>query len=124
MRILFPAPAATPDLKVKPNKVKTRFTGINDAGFLFIQLQLAEVENGIQYRLHEQNRAAFLRMGSVVPIPQTVLSAPPTPNTATYNFGSALYPHVDGSVPSLDWVSRSARLIFRYMPPLLPREIS
>ncbi len=37
---------------------------------------------------------------------------------------NSLYPPVDGTAPSLHWVSRTVLLFFRYMPSLLPREIT
>ena len=74
-------------------------------------------------RLHEQSRVPFLGQGYVVPCPQAILWTPPTPDTALCVFVS-LYATVDVPLTSLHRVSSTGLLIFRCMPPLLPREIA
>jgi len=71
--------------------------------------------------LREQSRVPSLGPGYVVPFPQTVLWTPPTPGKARCDF-VALYASVDVPPSSLYRVSSTGPLIFRCMPPLLPRE--
>jgi len=71
--------------------------------------------------LREQSRVPSLGPGYVVPFPQTVLWTPPTPGKARCDF-VALYASVDVPPSSPYRVSSTGPLIFRCMPPLLPRE--
>lgn len=45
------------------------------------------------------------------------------PRRSSVTSALALYAPVGSSVPPPSWISRTALLLFRYMPPLLPREI-
>ena len=71
----------------------------------------------------EQSRVPSLGPGFVVPRPQTVLWTPPTPDTAPRDFVT-LYARVDVPQTPPYRVSSTTPLIFRNMPPLLPREIT
>jgi hypothetical protein len=72
-------------------------------------------------QLHEQSRVPSLGPGYVVPGPQTVLLTPPTPDAACCDF-VASYAPIDAPRASLHRVSSTGPVIFRCMPPLLPRE--
>jgi hypothetical protein len=74
-------------------------------------------------RLREQSRVPFLGQGYVVQCPQAILWTPPTPDTAQCVFVSLDAP-VDVPLTSLYRASSTGLIVFRCMPPLLPREIA
>ena len=90
------------------------FSGVNST---------AAIPSSSNLWLHEQSRVPSLGKGYVVLFPMTVLWTPPTSNSAHQDFVS-LYLLVDDSLSSPNWISSTGLIIFRHMPPLLPRKVS
>ncbi len=74
--------------------------------------------------LREQSRAPSLGLGYVVPTPSNGTMNPSDSRYSPWRFRFPLYTSVDAPPATLHRVSSTGLIIFRHMPPLLPRKTS